>query len=162
VGFKIQRCIRTSNDFVGSDLRAPCCQRQKLQLTQGGRLTEDPEQRLVLGLLTSHFSCNVRARDVRWWAGFQRSLSRVRLVKRKADWSLGYGSWGRIMASLTPCPVAARKAARKMWCDRLLPLQIGKVNARLIIWALKVLPRAGKVPRGGLRAFDLRQQLRSA
>jgi hypothetical protein len=58
------------------------------------------------------------------------------------------GAEGASWASLIRCPVAARKVARKMWCDRLLPLQIGKVNARLIIWALKVLPRAGKVPGG--------------
>jgi hypothetical protein len=56
------------------------------------------------------------------------------------------------MASLIPCPVAARKVARKMWCDRLLPLQIGKVNARLIIWALKVLPRLAR-SQGGSKGF---------
>lgn len=34
-GFKIQRYIRASNEFVGSDLRALCCQRQKLRLAPG-------------------------------------------------------------------------------------------------------------------------------
>ena len=61
----------------------PCRQRQKLQLTQGGRLTEDPEQQLVLGLLTFASSCNVRAPRHRGGGGFTGLSAELKPLKEK-------------------------------------------------------------------------------
>ena len=65
-GFKIQCYIRASNEFVGSDLRAQCVVSVKsFGWHQGG--TIDRRSRAAIGARTAyiHFSCNVRARDVR-------------------------------------------------------------------------------------------------
>ena len=55
-GFRIQRYIRTSNEFVGSDSRALCCQRQKASVgTRKGRLTEKLEATIGANTAYIHF-----------------------------------------------------------------------------------------------------------